>query len=288
MNYEFSYFHAPLRAYVRKDGTRMTPRTEPARTMTVQQCHEMISGGWLRDLTERVREERREDDMRRAAETLLPYITPAGVFRERKTTEIAALSGCFVVRVTHLTGADEAEDMRNTLGHDSRLRPLLTFVTHDRHAVTALVPWRPQKDHEWGARTWHLTDNPAIPTIDHLRDRADCIREAEAYVAHTYGVGECAAYARGISDAHDDDTLAPGDAHNDNNITHAPGSAHDDNITHAPGNAHDNITLAPTSVHDDHAAARAYDYDSYNITAACILCHDPRAVIGAPVDLIRV
>lgn len=258
MNYEFSYFHAPMRAYVRKDGTRMTARTEPARTMTVRQCHEMISGGWLRDITERVREAQGEDGMRRAAGTLLPYITPAGVFRERAATEIAALSGCFVVRVTHLTGEDEAEDMRNTLGHDSRLKPLLTFVTHDRHAVTALVPWRPQKEHEWGARTWHLTDNPAIPTVEHLRDRAWCIREAEAYVAHTYGVGECAARDIGGRAAEGEAWTTDG----------------------APRGIANGIANTTAAAYDD--------MDSYDITATCLLCHDPRAVVGSPVDLIRV
>lgn len=280
MNYEFSYFHAPMRAYVRKDGTRMTARTEPARTMTVRQCHEMISGGWLRDITERVREAQGEDGMRRAAETLLPYITPAGVFRERAATEIAALSGCFVVRVTHLTGEDEAEDMRNTLGHDSRLKPLLTFVTHDRHAVTALVPWRPQKEHEWGARTWHLTDNPAIPTVEHLRDRAWCIREAEAYVAHTYGVGECAARGGDIGRAAEGEAWTTcGGAPDDNNTVTGT-------VTGAPRRVRTDNTPARTA--HDTAAAAAYDYDSYDITAACLLCHDPRAVVGSPVDLIRV
>ena len=55
MDYEFSYFDAPIRHYVRENGARVFSSLRPSWTVTVEQCHDMITSGALRAITERVR-----------------------------------------------------------------------------------------------------------------------------------------------------------------------------------------------------------------------------------------
>ena len=216
MDYEFSYFDAPIRPYVRENGARVFSSLRPARTVTVEQCHDMITSGALRAITERVRAAATADAMRDAKQTLLPYVTPAGVFRERRATEITALSGCFVIDVDHLATTREAEELRDAIGHDARLRPLLTFVSPSGRGVKALVGYRPYRRWDWGSRAWRPSDDLSAPTEEHLGDYARCLREAMLYIAEAYGVGDgaegvdsaCKDVSRACFFCHDPDAVA--------------------------------------------------------------------------------
>ena len=131
-----------------------------------------------------------------AKQTLLPYVTPAGVFRERRATAVTRLSGCFVIDVDHLATTREAEELRDDIGHDRRLAHLLTFVSPSGRGVKALIPWQPWRGDGWRGdeeRPFGDTPVPCDPTPEHLEDWARSVREAMMYVAWTYGIGDGAA-----------------------------------------------------------------------------------------------
>jgi hypothetical protein len=81
-------------------------------------------------------------DIRAAKASLLPYVTPCGVFTRRNCRSLLKTSGLVVVDIDHLDSLQEAEQMRRTLFDDPFLCPVLCFVSPGGRGVKAFVPYR--------------------------------------------------------------------------------------------------------------------------------------------------
>ena len=81
-------------------------------------------------------------DIRAAKASLLPYVTPCGVFTRRNCRSLLKISGLVVVDIDHLDSLQEAEQMRRTLFDDPFLCPVLCFVSPGGRGVKAFVPYR--------------------------------------------------------------------------------------------------------------------------------------------------
>lgn len=263
MDYEFSYYDAPIRPYVRENGARVFGSLKPARTVTVEQCREMITSGALRALTERVRAAATADAMRDAKQTLLPYVTPAGVFRERRATAVTRLSGCFVIDVDHLDTAREAEELRDAIGHDSRLAPLLTFVSPSGRGVKALVPWQP-----WRGEGWRGDEERTLfgDTPDTSRDTPDQRDNRVPSVPATRGEGEGNA-PRGAARPYDPAPLFSVDPRD-------PTPEHLEDWARAVREA----MMYVAWTYGIGEGAAGVDTACKDVSRACFLCHDGRAV----------
>ena len=84
----------------------------------------------------------RSSDIRAAKASLLPYVTPCGVFTRRNCRSLLKISGLVVVDIDHLDSLQEAEQMRRTLFDDPFLCPVLCFVSPGGRGVKAFVPYR--------------------------------------------------------------------------------------------------------------------------------------------------
>ena len=80
-------------------------------------------------------------DIRAAKASLLPYVTPCGVFTRRRSDCLMEPSGLVVVDIDHLESAEEAENLKQQLFADSYLRPALVFVSPTGRGVKAFVPY---------------------------------------------------------------------------------------------------------------------------------------------------
>lgn len=127
-----SFFNAPITNQV------------PNGVVSIIQLHAYISANeWLRDRTERTRAAL--DDKKRFASlkrSLLPYVTPAGVFSYRKEDRLLFPSGELVIDIDHLPSTEEATRWRDTLFADERLRPDLAFISPSNTGVKLFVPYR--------------------------------------------------------------------------------------------------------------------------------------------------
>lgn len=81
-------------------------------------------------------------DIRAAKASLLPYVTPCGVFTRRNCRSLLKTSGLVVVDIDHLDSLQEAEQMRRTLFDDPFLCPVLCFVSPGGRGVKAFVPYQ--------------------------------------------------------------------------------------------------------------------------------------------------
>ncbi len=116
----------------------------PSGVVSIIQLHAYISTNeWLRDRTERTRaaldDEKR---FRQLKQSLLPYVTPAGIFSYRKEDRLLFPSGELVIDIDHLASYKEACMWRDTLFEDERLRPDLAFISPSTTGVKLLVPYR--------------------------------------------------------------------------------------------------------------------------------------------------
>ena len=86
-----SFFNAPITNKV------------PAGVCSVAGLHAYISSSpHLRELTRRVRADAENDKVfRRKKQTLLPYVTPAGIFSYCREQSILVPSGLFVIDIDH-------------------------------------------------------------------------------------------------------------------------------------------------------------------------------------------
>lgn len=127
-----SFFNAPI-----------TNKT-PAGICSIAGLYTYISANqYLKELTERVREDMENEKVfRRKKQTLLPYVTPAGIFSYCKEQCIVVPSGLFVIDIDHLDSAQEAADWRDRLFADEVLQPDLAFVSPSTKGVKLLVPYR--------------------------------------------------------------------------------------------------------------------------------------------------
>lgn len=125
-----SFFHAPISNKV------------PAGVCNVAGLHTYITTDKrLEELTLQVR----ADDgklLRKRKQTLLPYVTPAGVFSYCKEQCIVVPSGLFVIDIDHLDSTGEAVRWRDRLFDDEVLRPDLAFISPGAKGVKLFVPYR--------------------------------------------------------------------------------------------------------------------------------------------------
>ena len=113
-----SFYNAPITNQV------------PNGVVSIIQLHAYISTNeWLRERTSRTRvaldDEKRFKQLK---QSLLPYVTPAGVFSYRKED--------------HLASPEEACTWRDTLFADERLCPDLAFISPSNTGVKLFVPYR--------------------------------------------------------------------------------------------------------------------------------------------------
>ena len=116
----FSFFNAPITNQV------------PNGVVCVSQLHAYITTSeWLRERTDQVRAASGDEKrFRRLKQSLLPYVTPAGIFSYRKEDHLLVPSGEFVIDIDHLSSPEE------------RLRPDLSFVSPSTTGIKLLVPYR--------------------------------------------------------------------------------------------------------------------------------------------------
>ena len=112
----FSFFNAPITNQV------------PNGVVCVSQLYAYITTSeWLRERTDQVRAASSDEKrFRRLKQSLLPYVTPAGIFSY----------------IDHLSSPEEAICWRDTLFADERLRPDLSFVSPSTTGIKLLVPYR--------------------------------------------------------------------------------------------------------------------------------------------------
>lgn len=128
----FSFFNAPITNQV------------PNGVVCVSQLHAYITTSeWLRERTDQVRAASGDEKrFRRLKQSLLPYVTPAGIFSYRKEDHLLLPSGEFVIDIDHLSSPEEAIRWRDTLFADERLRPDLAFISPSNTGVKLFVPYR--------------------------------------------------------------------------------------------------------------------------------------------------
>lgn len=130
--YIMSFFNAPITNKV------------PAGVCSVAGLHAYISSdSCLKELTKRVRADIENDKaFRGKKQTLLPYVTPAGIFSYCREQCIMVPSGLFVIDIDHLASTEEAAMWRDRLFADEVLQPDLAFVSPGAKGVKLFVPYR--------------------------------------------------------------------------------------------------------------------------------------------------
>ena len=170
-----SFFDAPIAPLKDAGGKTVRHATiVPRATVTLEQVYRVIPGSeWLRRITVQVRE---ADDLRIAKASLLPYVTPCGVFGRRSGDHLTELSGVFPIDIDHLDTEREARELCRRLFNDPVLHPVLCFVSPGGRGVKAFVPC-------------HLTDR----TPDPVGHAVESIRWAMHYVQAIYGAADAPA-----------------------------------------------------------------------------------------------
>ena len=127
-----SFFNAPITNKV------------PSGVSSVAGLHAYISSdSHLKELTKRVRADTENDKaFRGKKQTLLPYVTPAGIFSYCREQCIMVPSGDFVIDIDHLASVEEAAMWRDRLFTDEVLQPDLAFVSPGAKGVKLFVPYR--------------------------------------------------------------------------------------------------------------------------------------------------
>ena len=123
-----SLFQNPHRTPARPAGTNpkaatLTPAMEvtPADVYQLITCNEPLHLATL--------QVRNAADIRAAKASLLPYVTPCGVFTRRRSDCLTESSGLVVVDIDHLESAEETENLRQQLFDDPYLCPALVFIS---------------------------------------------------------------------------------------------------------------------------------------------------------------
>lgn len=139
-NCKMSYFKAPLAPQVDRTGqVRAYASMIPSAEITVEQVHQLITTNeQLRLLTEQVRT---SDDIRAAKMSMLPFVTPYGVFSKRNSQGFLQPSGLLPIDVDHLDSPDEARSVRKLLFEDPYLNTVLCFISPSGRGVKAFVPY---------------------------------------------------------------------------------------------------------------------------------------------------
>ncbi len=153
---KMSFFNAPL------------TNTQPSRSITAEELFQFITTDpQLKAVTETVRN---APDYGEAKKRLLPFVTPCGIFSRRNKDNLTELSGLIPIDIDGLATRQEAEELRDELFADSRLEPVLCFVSPSGHGVKAFVPYV-------------IEDQPERPLPDIV---SEIITVAMEYVAAVY------------------------------------------------------------------------------------------------------
>lgn len=120
----------------------------------------------LKVLTTQVRS---TGDLRMAKVSLLPYVTPCGIFSRRSSKFFTSPSGLVVVDIDNLDSYQKAVEMRRTLFDDPFLRPVLAFISPSSRGVKTFVPYS------------------KLYTDDQSRNVRESMNWAMQYVEMTYG-----------------------------------------------------------------------------------------------------
>ena len=116
--YIMSFFNAPVTNKI------------PTCICSVAGLHTYISTNpQLEELTRKVRAGLGDKQVfRKNKQTLLPYVTPAGIFSYCKEQCMQVPSGLFVIDIDELASTEEAAMWRDRLFADEVLHPVLSFV----------------------------------------------------------------------------------------------------------------------------------------------------------------
>lgn len=130
--YIMSFFHAPI------------TNKKPTGICSVAGLYGYLTNdSHLKELTLKVRNENEDKSIfRRKKQTLLPYVTPAGIFSYCKEQCLWVPSGLFVIDIDGLTSVEEAKEQRNCLFADEVLQPALAFVSPGARGVKLFIPYR--------------------------------------------------------------------------------------------------------------------------------------------------
>ena len=117
--YIMSFFNAPVTNKI------------PTCICSVAGLHTYISTNpQLEELTRKVRAGLGDKQVfRKNKQTLLPYVTPAGIFSYCKEQCMQVPSGLFVIDIDELASTEEAAMWRDRLFADEVLHPVLSFVS---------------------------------------------------------------------------------------------------------------------------------------------------------------
>ncbi len=142
---KMSLFQNPIAPQRNAQGRVVKAATlTPVMEVTPAEVYQLITAN--EPLRAATRQVRLAADLRAAKASLLPYVTPCGVFARRNCHALLRPSGLVVVDIDHLDSLEEAERMRGTLFDDPFLRPVLCFVSPGGRGVKAFVPYRQEQD----------------------------------------------------------------------------------------------------------------------------------------------
>jgi len=130
--YIMSFFNAPITNKV------------PAGVCNVAGLHAYITTHpGLKELTSRIRTGLgNKQEFRKQKQSLLPYVTPAGIFSYCKEQCMQIPSGLFVIDLDGLPSTEEAGMWRDRLFADQALCPALSYVSPGGRGVKLFVPYR--------------------------------------------------------------------------------------------------------------------------------------------------
>lgn len=104
---KMSFFLPPISPVKDERGRTVKPATlVPSKEITLREVWKLITGSdRLRQLTEEVRLAARGDEesaYRAMKQSMLPYVTPAGLFSYRRSDSLITPSGLVVLDIDHL------------------------------------------------------------------------------------------------------------------------------------------------------------------------------------------
>lgn len=135
-----SYFNEPISPFRTEDGQLRKATVKPSAEIGIKELFKTITDpmGQLAGLTKQVRSAR---DYKSAKVRLLPYVTPYGVFSERRNDCLVTYSGLIPLDFDHLDSEAEAEDLRDWIFNDKRLDAKLAFVSPSGKGVKAFIDY---------------------------------------------------------------------------------------------------------------------------------------------------
>ncbi len=138
-DYQMSFFKPPIATFTDERGTKISASMKPVAVATLKQVYNFITSNEVLEACSA--QVRAAPDISLAKKTLLPFVTPCGVFSYRKGDRLLSLSGLLPVDVDKLDSMEEAEEMRDLLFNDPYLDVQLAFVSPSGKGVKAFIPY---------------------------------------------------------------------------------------------------------------------------------------------------